>query len=142
MSGADANGSVPKRPREVHVPVDGEGVGLVPAGLHGVGPEAHLSEVGGEVVGGHLQLAHGDGDLPVQGAGGLGPSSILIPSWQEGEAPAHLGVVSALVHTTANYGFRGLAQSDYIILNSLENCIIVNIYLRYNERIDPKNICS
>ena len=128
MSGADANGSVPKRPREVHVSVDSKGVGLVPAGLHGVGPEAHLGEVGGEVVGGHLQLAHGDGDLPVQGAGGLGPSSILIPSWQEGEAPAHLGVVSALIHTTANYRFRGLAQSDYVILNSLENNIMVTFY--------------
>ena len=103
MSGVDIDGSIPKRPSKVHIPVDCEGMGLVPAGLHLVGPEAHLGEVGGKVVGGHLQLARGDGDLSVEGAGGLSPSPLLVVAGEEGEAPAHLGIVPTLVYTTGDH---------------------------------------
>ena len=76
------------------VPEHGEGVGGVGAGPRQPPGQTHRGEVRGEVVGRHLQLALRLRHLSEDGAGRLGPSSILKVAGEEREAPTSKKLLS------------------------------------------------
>ena len=87
VSGSEVEVLVSKGRGPGDVPEHGEGVGGVGAGSSHGPRQAHRGKVRGEVVGGHLQLALRLRRLSEDGAGRLGPSSILKVTWEEREAP-------------------------------------------------------
>ena len=87
MSGSEVEILVPEGRGPGDVPEHGEGVGGVGAGPRHPPGQAHRGEVGGEVIGRHLQLALRLRHLSEDGACRLGPSAILKVAGEKREAP-------------------------------------------------------
>ena len=86
VSGSEVEVLVSKGRGPGDVPEHGEGVGGVGAGPRHSPWQTHRGKVRGEVVGGHLQLALRLRRLSEDGAGRLGPSSLLKVAGEEREA--------------------------------------------------------